>query len=107
MLVGWGASVVAGAGELVIMANPDEGSSLKDLPDGFLTDVEAVTEIGHRVAAVAERTRVGLDPVGDADLVSQDLAIEVLRGLEKHLWMLQTQVAGPTAIHPPIGADPF
>jgi starvation-inducible DNA-binding protein len=70
-------------------------NALKELPDGFLTDVEAVTEIGHQVAAVAERIRTQLDPLGEADLATQDLAIEVVRGLEKHLWMLQAQVAQP------------
>ena len=68
-------------------------NALKELPDGFLTDVEAVTEIGHQVTAVAERIRGRLDSLGHADLASQDLAIEVVRGLEKHLWMLQAQVA--------------
>jgi starvation-inducible DNA-binding protein len=70
--------------------------ALKELPDGFLTDVEAVTEIGHQVAAVVERIRTRLDALGNADLVSQDVAIEVIRGLEKHLWMLQAQVAQPS-----------
>lgn len=68
-------------------------NALKELPAGFLTDVDAVTEIGHQVTAVAERIRTALEPLGEADMVSQDLAIEVLRGLEKHLWMLQAQVA--------------
>ena len=71
-------------------------NALKELPTGFLTDVEAVTEIGHQVAAVAERIRAGLGALGEADLGSQDLVIGVLRGLEKHLWMLQAQVTGPT-----------
>lgn len=72
-------------------------NALKELPAGFMTDVDAVTEIGHQVTAVAERIRTALEPLGEADLVSQDLAIEVLRGLEKHLWMLQAQVATPGA----------
>jgi starvation-inducible DNA-binding protein len=71
-------------------------NALKELPEGFLADITAVTEIGHQVAAVSERIRAGLHPVGEADLVSQDLVIEVLRGLEKHLWMLQAQVADTT-----------
>jgi starvation-inducible DNA-binding protein len=72
-------------------------NALKELPPGFLTDVDAVTAIGHQVTAVAERIRTGLDPLGHADPASEDLVIGVLRGLEKHLWMLQAQVAGPTA----------
>jgi len=69
-------------------------NALKELPPGFLTDVEGVTVIGHQVATVAERLRRGLEAVGRADPASEDLMIEVLRGLEKHLWMLQAQVAG-------------
>jgi starvation-inducible DNA-binding protein len=70
-------------------------SALKELPEGFLSDVAAVTEIGHQVTVVVERIRAALDPLGQADPGSQDLAIEVLRGLEKHLWMLQAQVGDP------------
>lgn len=70
-------------------------NALKELPPGFLTDVEAVTAIGHQVTAVAERIRTGLDALGEADRASEDLVIGVLRGLEKHLWMLQAQVADP------------
>ena len=72
-------------------------NALKELPYGFLTGVEAVSEIGHQVADVADRIRIRLDFLGETDLVSQDLAIEVVRGLEKHLWMLQAQVAQPPA----------
>ena len=68
-------------------------NALKEFPAGYLTDVETVVEIGHQVTAVAERIRTALDPLGNADLASQDLVIGVLRGLEKHLWMLQAQVA--------------
>jgi starvation-inducible DNA-binding protein len=71
-------------------------NALKELPPGFLTDVEAVTRIGHQVAAVADRIRTGLDALGEADRASEDLVIGVLRGLEKHLWMLQAQVADPS-----------
>ena len=72
-------------------------NALKELPAGFLTDVEAVTAIGHQVTAVADRIRTGLDALGKADPASEDLVIAVLRGLEKHLWMLQAQVADAAA----------
>jgi starvation-inducible DNA-binding protein len=68
-------------------------NALKELPYGFLTDVEAVSESGDPVGVVADRIRSRLDVVGETDLITQDLAIEVVRGLEKHLWMLQAQVA--------------
>ena len=71
--------------------------ALKELPSGFLTDVETVTVIGHQVADVVDRIRVQLEFLGETDPATQDLAIEVVRGLEKHLWMLQAQVAQPPA----------
>ena len=70
-------------------------NALKELPPGFLTDIEAVTTIGHQVTAVADRIRTGLDALAEADPASEDLVIGVLRGLEKHLWMLQAQVTEP------------
>ncbi len=75
-------------------------NALKEFPTGFVTDVEAVTEIGHQVGAVAERIRAHLDALGETDLVSQDLVIEILAGLEHHLWMLQAQLVGATAGSP-------
>jgi starvation-inducible DNA-binding protein len=75
-------------------------NALKELPYGFLTDVEAVSEIGHQVADVADRIRGRLDFLGETDPLTQDLAIEVARGLEKHLWMLRAQVARPPADAP-------
>ena len=35
----------------------------------------------------ARRSRLG--QLGDLDVVSQDLVIEVLEGIEKHLWLFE------------------
>ncbi len=62
-------------------------------PEGFVGDLETVSLVTDEVATVAERIRDRLDGLGEHDLVTQDLVIEILRGLEKHLWMLRAQLA--------------
>ena len=51
-----------------------------------------VRELTHRVAEVSERARERMDRLGDADLASQDVLIEVVRELEKQQWMLRAQL---------------
>jgi len=43
------------------------------------------------VATGVERTRATIERLGELDLVTQNLVIEILRGLERHLWMLQAR----------------
>ena len=49
-------------------------------------------ELTHRVAEVSERVRERMNRLGDADLASQDVLIEVVRELEKQQWMLRAQL---------------
>ncbi len=67
-------------------------SSLEPLPAGRLADGQALTVISERIAALASRGRDAMERLGEADLVSQDLVIEIVKGLEKHLWMLHAQI---------------
>jgi DNA-binding ferritin-like protein len=46
-----------------------------------------------RVTLVADRVRVRLDPLGAHDLVSQDLLVGILHGLDKQRWMLRAHRA--------------
>ena len=46
------------------------------------------------MTALALRVRERADRVGDTDMASQDLLIEILRGLEKQRWMLRAHTAG-------------
>ena len=41
---------------------------------------------------LAERVRARLEPVGEVDLVSQNVLVEVVRKLEKQQWMLRIQL---------------
>ena len=67
-------------------------SRLEPLPQGYIADREAVGLMERRVAGVASRARGAAERLGDLDLASQDLIIEIVRGLEKHQWMLRAQL---------------
>ena len=59
---------------------------------GSLDAHVVVREVTHRVAEVSERVRHRMNRLGDADLASQDVLIEVARELEKQQWMLRAQL---------------
>jgi starvation-inducible DNA-binding protein len=71
--------------------NIAQQSSLDPLPEGTIRDKEAISLICDRVAMTATRARRTADSLGDLDLASQDMILEILQGLEKHLWMLRAQ----------------
>ena len=64
---------------------------LVQLPEGSLRDGELVALFLERVESVAGRVRERLGLVGEVDLVTQDLLIEVVHGLDKQAWMLRAQ----------------
>ena len=68
------------------------GSQLTPVARGSLEDHVVVRELTHRVAEVGERMRERTNRLGDADLASQDILIEVVRELEKQQWMLRAQL---------------
>jgi len=68
------------------------GRDVGEVSAGPIADEMVVREIARRVADVAERVRTRSERVGDLDLASQDVLIEVLRALEEQLWMLRTQI---------------
>lgn len=67
-------------------------TSVEAFPEGFVDDDKVVAVVTGQVDDVVARMRARLDDLGRQDPVTQDLVIEVLRGLEKHLWMLQAQL---------------
>jgi starvation-inducible DNA-binding protein len=67
------------------------GSNLHRVERGALEDHIVVRELTGRLADVAERTRERMDRLGEIDAASQDVVIEVLRELEKQLWMIRAQ----------------
>lgn len=66
---------------------------LPSLPEGWVRDVDAVRLVADAVEQVVRRGREVIEATED-EPVTQDLAIEVVAGLEKHLWMLRSQLAG-------------
>jgi starvation-inducible DNA-binding protein len=68
------------------------GSDLPSVEPGAIEDRVVVRELTGRVADVAERTRVRMDRLGELDAASQDVLIEVVRELEKQLWMIRSQL---------------
>jgi len=73
-----------------------EGSELQPVERAPIEDRAVVRELVHRVAVTSENVRARLDRLGEIDLASQDVLIEVLRELEKQQWMLRAQL-GPAA----------
>lgn len=59
---------------------------------GPIPDREVAREVTRRLADVAERIRGRMDRLGEIDLVSQDVLIEVLRALEEQLWMSRAEL---------------
>lgn len=67
--------------------------SLPALPEGWVRDHDAVRLAADAVERVVARGREVIAATED-EPVTQDLAIQVVAGLEKHLWMLRAQLAG-------------
>jgi len=72
-----------------------QGSETAPVDRGALDTDTATRELVERLADVTERIRARMDRLGEIDLASQDVLIEVVRELEKQLWMLRVSL--PTA----------
>jgi starvation-inducible DNA-binding protein len=70
------------------------GSPLAAVAQAPLEDHAVVWEMVGRIAKVSELVRARMDRLGDADLASQDVLIDVVRTLEEQQWMLRAQLSG-------------
>ena len=68
------------------------GSGIDPVAAGALDTGAALHELVTRVADVTERIRGRMDRLGDLDLASQDVLVEVVRELEEQLWMLRSSL---------------
>jgi starvation-inducible DNA-binding protein len=68
------------------------GSGIDAVDAGALDTDTALRELVARLEEVAERIRARMDRLGELDLASQDVLIEVVRELEKQLWMLRVSL---------------
>lgn len=66
------------------------GSDIAPIAACVLDTDRALHELVPRVADVTERIRGRMDRLADLDLPSQDVLVEVVRELEKQLWMLRS-----------------
>jgi starvation-inducible DNA-binding protein len=54
---------------------------------GATPDHAVARELASRLVDVSERARVRMDRLGDLDMASQDVLTDVVRALERQLWM--------------------
>jgi starvation-inducible DNA-binding protein len=66
-------------------------TELKPIARGALEDHVVIRELSERMNDVADRARERMDRLGEIDAASQDVIIEVVRALEKQLWMIRVQ----------------
>jgi starvation-inducible DNA-binding protein len=68
------------------------GSGITALESGSIDTDTALRELVTRLADAAERIRARMDRLGEIDVASQDVLVEVVRELEKELWMLRVSL---------------
>ena len=59
--------------------------------EGWQRDVDAVTAMRDRLTDVAARIERRAGEIGESDLVTQGLLLEIAGGLAKQAWMLRVQ----------------
>ena len=68
------------------------GSPLTPLTQGPVEDRAVVWALVHRIAMVSELVRGRMNRLGEIDLASQDVLVDVVRALEEQQWMLRVQL---------------
>jgi starvation-inducible DNA-binding protein len=66
---------------------------LEPVHGGPISDDEVIRVLIQRVEDVGARVRDRMDRLGDLDVASQDVLTDVVRELEKQLWMVRAQRA--------------
>ncbi|HEX6341369.1 DNA starvation/stationary phase protection protein [Umezawaea sp.] len=67
--------------------------SVLDFPEGWQDEDTVITTIVSALAKLIERLRTRIEATDKADLVSQDLLIEITKQVEQAHWMWQAQQA--------------
>jgi starvation-inducible DNA-binding protein len=68
-------------------------TTLPEAGAGWQRDAAAVEAMAERLTTVATRLRDRATAIGEADLVTQGILIEIGGGLDKQAWMLRAQLA--------------
>ena len=69
-----------------------EQSGIEAVPSGATQIPTAIRELVARLAAVDQRVRERIERLGEIDVTSQDVLIDVTRTLEHQLWTLRSQL---------------
>ena len=70
-----------------------EKSTATSVPAGFTKSDDLVRAVIADIDAVLVDVRAAIDGLDEVDLTSQDVAIEIMRGLEKDRWFLVSHIA--------------
>src|ERR671914_398543 len=70
------------------------GSEIGPVARASIEDHSAVRELTDRIAKVSELARTRMDRLGEIDVATQDVLVEVVRKLEEQQWMLRAQLIG-------------
>jgi starvation-inducible DNA-binding protein len=68
------------------------GGERQRLERGPMQDQAVLRELVRRLAEAGERARTRMDRLGDLDAASQDVLTDVVREVEKQLWMVRAQL---------------
>lgn len=75
------------------IATVAQKATLPTLVDGFRAWPDTVAEVVSQLDAALVTVRAAVAGLDDVDLCSQDVAIEIERGLTKDRWLLQAHIA--------------
>ncbi len=67
------------------------GSGLESLPEGIINDQAVLRRVIDQLAMAATRIRGSIERLDASDKVSEDILIQIIAGLEEHLWMFRSQ----------------
>lgn len=70
-------------------------STLTPFPSNETNNMNLTRLMHQRLIATTDRIRAYADGMND-EIATQDVYIEILRGLEKRAWMLEAHLEGPT-----------
>ncbi|MFK4760663.1 Dps family protein [Microbacterium sp. ZW T5_45] len=70
-----------------------EKASATSVPAGFTQSDELIRAVIADIDAILVDTQAAIDGLDEVDLTSQDVAIEIKRGLDKDRWFLVSHIA--------------
>lgn len=70
-----------------------EKSAATSVPAGFTKSDELVRNVIADIDAILVDVKAAIEGLDEIDLTSQDVAIEIMRGLEKDRWFLVSHIA--------------